>query len=80
MEKLSGSKLKLNEYSYSISDNLQNVFTNTSKTPLKKFNEKYRELFEIVFDWKVYDKRLYSSKIKYLTTLFVLLDPFYLQI
>ena len=41
--KIGGNKLKIIEKSYNISDDLQNVFTNTSNKPLKKLNDKDRE-------------------------------------
>ena len=36
VEKMGGDKLKINDKVYNISDDLQNVFTNTSNVPLKK--------------------------------------------
>ena len=43
VEKIVGNKLKINEKIYEISDDLQNVFTNTSNIPLKKLNDRDRE-------------------------------------
>ena len=43
VEKIGGNKLKFNEKIYDISDDLQNVFTNTSNKPLKKLNDIDRE-------------------------------------
>ena len=39
IEKIGGNKLKYNEKVYNINDVLQNVFTNTPNTPLKKLHD-----------------------------------------
>ena len=43
VEKLGGYKLKIIEDVYNVSDNLQNVFTNTSNIPLKKLKDKDKQ-------------------------------------
>ena len=46
VEKIGGNKLKINDKIYKISDDLQNVFTDTSNVPLKKLNDKDREIYK----------------------------------
>ena len=46
VEKIGGNKLKINEKIYKISDDLQIVFTNTSNIPLKKLNDRDREIYK----------------------------------
>ena len=44
--KIGGNKLKINDKIYNISNDLQNVFTNISNVPLKKLNDKNREIYK----------------------------------
>ena len=41
---------------YNISDDLQNVFTNTSNIPLKKVNDKDRELYRNILESPIFEK------------------------
>ena len=43
VEKIGGAKLKINEVIYNIIPGFQKVLTDTSNTPLNKFNDEDRE-------------------------------------
>ena len=46
VEKIGGNKLKINDKIFNITDDLQNVFANTSNVPLKKLNDKDKEFYK----------------------------------
>ena len=46
VEEIRGKKLKNVEKIFNVSDDLQNVFTRTSKIPLKKLIDKGREIYK----------------------------------
>ena len=50
VEKIGGIKIKINENIYKISDDLQNVFTNTSNIPLKNLNDKDRQIYKNILE------------------------------
>ena len=51
IEKIVGKKLEINEKIHIISDDLQNVFTNTSNfLPLKKLNDKDSEIYKKILE------------------------------
>ena len=50
VEKMAGNELKIFEDIYNISDNLQNVFTDTSNIPLKKLIGKDRQVYKNVLE------------------------------
>ena len=76
VEKLGGNKLKINEDVYNKSDDLQNVFTKTSNIPLKKLNDKDKEMNKNIsesLDFKIYKPlrdETKSAKYKYSKTNF----------
>ena len=49
-EKLGGNKLKTNEKIFNITPSIQKVITDTSIIPLKKLNDKDREIFNNVLE------------------------------
>ena len=50
VEKLGGNKLKIEEDIYNLTENLQNVLNNTSNLPLKKLNDKDKEIYDKILD------------------------------
>ena len=50
VEKMGGNKLKINEKIHNITPGIQKVLTETSNIPLKKLNDKDREIFHNILE------------------------------
>ena len=50
VEKMGGSKFKINEKIYNITPGIQKVLTDTSKIPIKQLNDQDRGLFIIILE------------------------------
>ena len=50
VEKIGGNKLKINEKVHNITPGIQKVLTDTSNIPLKKLNDKDREIFNNILE------------------------------